>query len=329
MPLGPLPAMGRRDRPSFTASSSAFDEVDESALDNLLGSDNEDVSARITKTQPRPRDRQPSASNPATGSLRRPDARRPSGLRNNLDDDDDADNSKADASDDDSPPTGIRRPGTRAPPARHNRPLPTKKAATGATTSTLADSMDAALFGLRPSSAMSSTSPLPPTMQEPDFSLTAPAEAHPPYTRSRSLTADRDPRLPPSSAASTDGDDAERKREQMRQVLQAPTPQDTPHQHRGRSLSIEMDTPSPAPPTAADTSAPSAGSGADDGASDRRARYREMMRKKREERSTAMADSPLPAHPPPPPPPPRPTTPGRRWTTRWPAWATAPPLPTK
>ena len=293
--------MSRRARPSTAASSSVDDDVDDSALNDLLGSDTEEVGARLSKSQSRLKERKaPAASAPP---------RRGSGM-GDWDNDSGDERRTGDLSDEDSRDSG-RRSAVRGAPPRHQRPLPTKKpssASAGAGSATLADSMDAALFGLGPSTA-ASTAPIAASASRKDFSLTAPvASVSHVRSRSRTLDEDRDGLNPPrplSASSTADSEDrrsaAERMREGMRATMDRPTPDDSPKRTRRSGLSIDGEAGgrlATAVREEADRAEKADGEQAEsavaDSVSERRARYREMMKKKREERSGSI-DSPAPS----------------------------------
>ena len=288
----------------MASSASAFDEVDDAALDGLLGSDTEEVGARLNRSQPRLKERKASA--PHSGSFN-PSGRKLSEV-GEWDDDSGDEKGKGETSEgDEDQPAGSRRPPPRAIPPRHHRPLPTKRGRPTSASSSLADSMDAALFGLSPSTA-ASTGPLSASVAKKDFSLTAPPSLESvSHVRSKSRTlldVDRDSLLPsshraPSSRPLGDPDTrtAGRTRADLRQALDAPTPEGTPQQGEGRRLSIDREIGSRlASSVGRDGDGPSiAGRGAEEDVADRRAKYREMMRKKREERLTGgSVDVPVP-----------------------------------
>ena len=168
--------------------------------------------------------------------------------------------------------------------------------------------MDAALFGLSPSTA-TSTAPISAFVAKKDFTISAPLDSLN-HVRSKSRTLDVDRDAPPSSSSRSpsslplaDTDTARtagRTRAELREALDAPTPLDSPRgQEDRRRLSIDREIGDRRPfgvgDEGEDAKAGMRAGAAEDDVADRRAKYRELMRKKRESRAVSgSVDAPLP-----------------------------------
>ena len=274
-PLGPLPSMSSTTNRSAARRSAAFNDVDEAALDDLLGSDTEDVDARLSRTRAR-----------AGKATRLPAAGLPAAKKQSEEEKTARDDWDNDSEDD----RAAARPSKPRPALNRQRPLPARESAAASSSSALsltvsgAEDMDAQLFGLSASSssAGSQLSRSQPVAEEDLLHL---------RQRSRSLIDDRDERQ--------QADEKESRRAAIRRAMEQPTPADTPQQPRKPRLTVDKlqdNWEEPKESAAADEEHQAeeggeAARGQDrrgsllgDSATDRRARYREMMKKKREER---------------------------------------------
>ena len=278
----------RRQPPASRANFD--DDVDDAALDDLLGSDTENVSSRISKGKSRPS----AATKPAAAAS----ARRSSVATANASKGDWDDNRGGDVSagSDDERPTSLRKSLSRPLPNR-NRALPTKKpsasSGTSGSTLSLADDLDSALFGVGSRSTLSASAEEALAVQRP-------------RSRSRTLDARRDDSGRPLSAQSgridEEDDDwdapsgggsgakaSEKQAEESRAVRGRPRSglsiDDDVERNFAQAAQQQEEHKQPADSSAA----------ASDDVNDRRARYRDMMQKRREERASLSVQTEQPA----------------------------------
>ena len=312
-------------RPPLASRGSFDDDVDDAALNDLLGSDTENVSNRLNRGKPR---RSPAAASASTTRLSTAAGPRKSFTsslqsadtsKGDWDEDSDAD--KSPASDDERPSAASRKSLSRPLPSR-NRALPTKKPASSSTNgpaSSMTDDLDSALFGLGGGGGGGSTAR--------SSSLSAPAEdaaaVQRPRSRNRTLEARRDDGDRPGSGGSgrvdEEDDDWDTPSSGKVKMEEKRTEERRPARSRLRSgLSIDDDVAQKLAlaareeePQQPQDSMGSSTTAISDDANDRRARYREMMQKRREERASLSGqESPsISASRPSTVPPPKPATP--------------------
>ena len=295
-------------RTALASHTSLDDDVDDAALDDLLGSDTENVSSRLNRGKPR---RAPAASSTATS--KRASIAAADTSRGDWDDHSDADKSPGS---DDERPKSSRKSLSRPLPSR-NRALPTKKptaAGSSGTAGSMTDDLDSALFGLAGGSSATRAT------------LAAPSEdaaaVQRPRSRSRTLETRRDDNGRPLSAASSRLDDeeeddwdapsgssgsgmkpkAEEKRgEESRSGRTRPRSGLSIDDDVGQNLAQTMKQQKDDEHQEQQQTERGGNTTSDDAStSDRRARYREMMQKRREERaslSTQADIAPLAASP--------------------------------
>ena len=306
-------------RPALASRASFDNDVDDAALDDLLGSDTESVSNKLSRGKPRLSPAAASASSVGVGRPSTAAGRKSfsalAAEASKGDWDEDSDGNKSPGSDDGRPASSSRRPPSRPLPHR-NRALPTKKpsaAANSGQPSSQTDDLDSALFGIGGGGNTAATR----------STLTAPSEddvaVQRPRSRSRTLDARRDESAGSSNSRLEDEEDDWDT--PASSAGQAERVEDSRHTRtRPRSgLSIDDDVAhSLAQVTkqlrndeeqkhAQGVAAPSnIAAAASDDVNDRRARYREMMAKRKQERESATTSQPPTTSAPTKPPPPQP-----------------------